>query len=76
MESINNAIAQGYLHVEWITPLRFEEAKTMRKKYQDKPGISFTDLTSMVVMKEIGVVDILTADDHFEHVGLGFQLKP
>jgi uncharacterized protein len=76
MESINKAIAQGYLHVEWITPLRFEEAKTMRKKYQDKPGISFTDLTSMVVMKEIGVVDILTADDHFEHVGLGFQLKP
>ena len=75
-DRIDKAIREGYIRLEWITPERFEKAKTMRKKYQDKPGISFTDLTSMVVMKEIGVVDILTADDHFEHVGLGFQLKP
>ncbi|MFO8163330.1 MAG: hypothetical protein R6T98_04120, partial [Desulfatiglandales bacterium] len=62
--------------VEWITPLRFEEAKKMRLKFDDKPRISFTDLTSMTVMKELGLRDIVTADDHFEHVGLGFQLRP
>jgi len=76
LDGIDKAIREGYIRLEWITPERFEKAKTMRKKYQDKPRISFTDLTSMVVMKEVGVVDILSADDHFEHVGLGFQLKP
>jgi predicted nucleic acid-binding protein len=76
MESINNAIAQGYLHVEWVTPFRFEEAKKMRLKFDDKPRISFTDLTSMTVMKELGLRDIVTADEHFEHVGMGFQRKP
>lgn len=48
----------------------------MRLKYQDKPKISFTDLTSMVVMKELGIEHILTEDEHFEHVGMGLQHKP
>lgn len=73
---IEKAIEEGYLGMEWITPERFEKAKTMRKRYQDKPRISFTDLTSTVVMKEIGVRDVLTADEHFEYVGMGFQRKP
>jgi predicted nucleic acid-binding protein len=38
--------------------------------------ISFTDLTSMVVMKELGIMSILTDDDHFVHVGMGFQKVP
>ncbi len=54
MESLNNAIDRGYLNLEWISPSRFEEAKTLRLKFDDKPRISFTDLTSMVVMKELG----------------------
>ena len=35
-----------------------------------------TLLTSMVVMKELGVKEIITGDEHFEHVGMGFQQKP
>jgi uncharacterized protein len=42
----------------------------------DKPRISFTDLTTMIIMTELEVVDILTADVHFTHVGLGFRLLP
>ena len=34
------------------------------------------DLTSMAVMKVLGVNDIITGDEHFEHVGMGFQRKP
>ena len=30
----------------------------------------------MVVMKELDVKDIITGDEHFEHVGMGFQRKP
>ena len=70
------AIEQGYLQVEWVTPERFEKAKILRLKYQDKPKISFTDLSSMVVMEELGLKDIITGDEHFEHVGMGFQRKP
>ena len=45
----------------------------MVKKYNDKPYISFFDFTSFVVMKELGVSEVLTADRHFEDVGLGFK---
>ena len=76
MKSINDAIEQGYLRLEWMSPSRFEEAKVLRLKFDDKSRISFTDLTSMVVMKEIGVVDVITGDEHFEHVGMGFHRKP
>lgn len=76
LERLETAASQGYLTVEWITPARFEAAKTLRRKLQDKPLISFTDLTSMVVMAELEISQVLTADAHFTHVGLGFQLIP
>lgn len=76
MESIDDAIAQGYLYLEWINYSRFEETKTLRLKFDDKPRISFTDLTSMVVMKELGVKSILTDDDHFVQLGFDFEKRP
>ncbi|MCV3214470.1 hypothetical protein OGM63_13265 [Plectonema radiosum NIES-515] len=45
-------------------------------KFLDKPLISFTDLTSMVVMQECKITTILTKDAHFTHVGMGFELVP
>jgi uncharacterized protein len=76
LAKIEEAIKGGYLKVGWITPDQFEQAKELRFKYQDKPKISFTDFTSMVLMKEHGIDAIITEDEHFEHVGMGFQLKP
>ena len=76
LAKLDKAIEQGYLQVEWVTPERFEKAKILRLKYQDKPKISFTDLSSMVVMEELGLKDIIAGDEHFEHVGMGFQRKP
>lgn len=52
LELIEQAIKEGCLQLEWITPERFERAKELRLKFQDKPRVSFTDLTSMVVMDE------------------------
>jgi predicted nucleic acid-binding protein len=76
VELLEQAIQQDYLCLEWITPHRFEQAKVLRLKFQDKPTISFTDLTSMAVMNELGISDILTADAHFIKVGIGFQIVP
>lgn len=76
VERLNEAVLNGYLLIEWITPERFEEAKILRMKYQDKPRISFTDLTSIVVMNKLKIVNILTEDAHFIQVGMGFIVVP
>lgn len=76
MAIIDEAILAGHLNLEWITPDRFAKTKNLRLKLQDKPQISFTDLSSMVVIEEIGTSNILTADAHFTHVGLDIQVIP
>ena len=76
VERLNEAALNGYLIIEWITPELFEEAKKLRMKYQDKPRISFTDLTSIVVMNKLKIVNILTEDSHFIQVDMGFNVVP
>jgi predicted nucleic acid-binding protein len=66
----------GSLIVERITSRRFVAAWELRKRLQDKPRISFTDLTSIVVMQELGISRVLTEDEHFLHVGMGFSKVP
>jgi predicted nucleic acid-binding protein len=76
VEYLDKAIGRGYLNLEWVSPERFEEAKVLRLRFRDKPKMSFTDLTSMVIMREIGVTSILTDDDHFMQIGMGFKKMP
>lgn len=76
VEMLQETVRGGYLHLERVTPERFERAKALRFTFRDKPRISFTDLTSMVVMREREIAHILTEDDHFAHVGLRFQRLP
>jgi len=75
--TFSNAIfASSAVTTEIITRERFRTAMELRLKFADKPRISFTDLTSMVIMKELGISDAMTADNHFVHVGMGFQILP
>jgi predicted nucleic acid-binding protein len=76
LERIEQAAQEGYLRQERITQERFEKAKRLRLKFRDKPLISFTDLTSMIVMQERRLKQILTEDDHFTHVGMGLERVP
>ena len=66
----------GRYQLERITPARFDRAWDLRRKYHDKPDISFVDFTSMVVMLDLGITEVFTGDDHFWQVNLGFQLVP
>jgi predicted nucleic acid-binding protein len=76
LESINQAITEGYLLLVRITPEQFDLAIQLRLKFQDKPRISFTDFISMAVMRERDLAHILTEDDHFTQVGMAFQKLP
>jgi len=75
-EGIFAASRQSLLDIEHVTPERFSRAYQLRLRYQDKPRISFTDLTSFVVMRELGLLRVLTGDAHFEQLGLGFVRLP
>jgi len=65
-----------FVNIERVTEGRFRTALEMRRRLRDKPGISFTDLTSMAIMQELRISDVLTADAHFSQVGLGFRRYP
>ncbi len=67
---------RGSLIIETINSARFQAAWKLRLRYKDKPRISFTDLTSFVVMREAGIRHVLTGDAHFAHAGLGFHILP
>ncbi|MCI0640265.1 MAG: PIN domain-containing protein [Gemmataceae bacterium] len=76
VEAVLSAVNKGTYRLVHLSPQQFDSAWQLRKKYRDKPDISFVDLTSMVVMRELGISDVFTGDDHFRHVGMGFQLVP
>lgn len=75
-EAIFEASDAGLVSIERVTPERFQAAWELRLRYRDKPRISFTDLTSFVVMKEMGLTSVISGDAHFEHAGLGFRRIP
>ena len=76
LEFLMAATQEGAISLAPIHTARFREAVKLRVKYKDKPEISFTDFTSMVVMLELEVKRVLTEDRHFAQVGLGFELVP
>jgi len=76
LDGIFESSATGKLTIEPVTAERFQAAWQLRLRYKDKPRISFTDLTSFVIMRDLGIHHVLTGDAHFAHAGLGFQVLP
>ena len=52
---------------------RFERARNLFFQYRDK-DLSFTDCTSIVVMRELKLKTVITTDRHFHQVG--FDVMP
>jgi predicted nucleic acid-binding protein len=69
-------VQSPFIDIQEVTGARFSRAIELRKQFSDKPRISFTDLSTMAIMVELGITDILTADRHFAQVGLGFRALP
>jgi predicted nucleic acid-binding protein len=76
MEGLFASAQQGHLVLVRITAERFSSAWALRRRYQDKPTISFTDLTSMAIIEELEVAEVLTGDTHFVEVGMAVQRVP
>ena len=66
--------ARGALQIQRVTTERFQAALELRKRFRDKPDISFTDLTSMMIMRELQIKAVVTEDNHFQQVGMGFEI--
>ena len=67
---------RGLLAIEPIDAARFRAAYKLRLRYDDKPRVSFTDLTSFIVMEELGIRHVLTGDSHFRQGEFGFITMP
>ncbi|HEX3720661.1 MAG TPA: PIN domain-containing protein [Verrucomicrobiae bacterium] len=76
LDGLMSDSARGRVQIQKVNAERFQAALDLRKRYQDKPNISFTDLTTMAIMRELGIASIITEDDHFLQVGLGFRRIP
>jgi uncharacterized protein len=76
VEQLLAKVDGGDYQMVHVSPQPVRTAWQLRKRYHDKPDISFVDLTSMAVMLDRGITDIFTGDGHFLHVGLGFRLVP
>ncbi len=58
---------------EYINSVRAEEARSLFFSWRDQK-FSFTDCTSFVVMRELGIDKALTSDKHFALAG--FTIEP
>ena len=76
VSTIFESSESGLLTILRVTGQRFRSAWALREKFQDKPRISFTDFTSMAMMQELGITQVVTDDDHFMQVGMGFEKLP
>ncbi len=66
--------ATALMRMDWIGPARFADAKAFFRKHADH-GYSFTDCTSFIVMRELGLRDVLTTDRHFVEAGFRLLLR-
>jgi uncharacterized protein len=65
----------GSARVRWerVESDRFERARQLFFAYRDK-DLSFTDCTSIAVMRELKLRAVITTDRHFQQVGL--EVRP
>lgn len=65
----------GSARLRWerVESDRFERARHLFFQYRDK-DLSFTDCTSIAVMRELKLTAVITTDRHFQHVG--FDVLP
>ena len=67
----------GSARLRWerIENERFERARNLFFQYRDK-DLSFTDCTSVALMRELKLATVITTDRHFQQVGFDVLPSP
>jgi predicted nucleic acid-binding protein len=65
--------ASARLRWERVEADRFERARHLFFQYRDK-ALSFTDCTSVAIMRELKLTTVITTDGHFRQIG--FDVLP
>jgi uncharacterized protein len=67
----------GSARLRWerVESDRFERARNLFFQYRDK-DLSFTDCTTIAVMRELKVKTVITTDRHFRQVGFDVMPAP
>lgn len=68
------AMAQKQLSVEQVTQNRFLQALEMKRQFAEISGLSFTDLTTVVLLSESGTKEILSGNPQFRRLGMGLHI--
>jgi predicted nucleic acid-binding protein len=63
----------GRLRWERVEDDRFERARHLFFQYRDK-DLSFTDCTSLAIMRELKLTTVITTDRHFQQ--MGYEVLP
>ena len=71
--SVRRLIDENKIEIVLCSSMRFMDGFTLYSSRLDK-GYSLTDCISMNVMREFGITDILTNDDHFVQEGFSVLL--
>ena len=68
-DALFNTISSSEVcRIEWMDTERFEQTRRFFAKHSDQPW-SFTDCFSFCLMKEFGLREALTKDEHFRQAG-------
>jgi uncharacterized protein len=75
VEIIEEFLNSDDVRVIHLQPSLFRKAFDLYKSRSDKLW-GLIDCVSFVVMKEIGITDVLSTDKHFEQAGFNVLIKP
>ena len=68
IEVIDSFLSSGEVQIVRLTPRLFDQAYALYRRYHDKEW-GLTDCISFVLMRERGVTDALTFDQHYVQAG-------
>lgn len=75
VQIIEHFLGSDDVRVIHLHPSLFRRAFELYKSHPDKLW-GLVDCLSFVIMKELGITEVLTADKHFEQAGFNALMKP
>ncbi len=68
-QQLDILVQEGILEIEWISEQLAFEAWAIFEQFNNDKQWSFTDCTSYVVMKRLGITEVFAFDRHFGQMG-------